>query len=65
MIWEGEPGDKRDAHLQQAAPRGLPFANVLKQLGVGQGDVVSIYMPLVPELAIAMLAWRGSARCTR
>ena len=40
------------------------FANVLKKLGVGRGDVVSIYMPLVPELAIAMLACAGSARST-
>ena len=41
------------------------FANVLKQLGIEQGDVVSIYMPMVPELAIAMLACAGSARSTR
>ena len=41
------------------------FANVLKKLGIEQGDVVSIYMPMVPELAIAMLACAGSAPCTR
>ena len=43
-------------HLPRAAPRGLPFANVLKGLGVKKGDRVAIYMPMVPELAIAMLA---------
>ena len=41
------------------------FANVLKKLGVSRGDVVSIYMPMVPELVIAMLACAGSARCIR
>ena len=44
------------AHLPELHEEVCRFANVLKQLGVGRGDVVSIYMPLVPELAIAMLA---------
>ena len=56
LIWEGEPGDQltltyRDLHTQVCK-----FANVLKGLGIGQGDVVSIYMPMVPELIVAMLA---------
>ncbi len=37
-------------------PEVCKFANVLKSLGIKQGDVVAIYMPMVPELAIAMLA---------
>ena len=56
IIWEGEPGDRRtltyfDLHRQVST-----FANVLKSLGARKGDRVAIYMPLVPELAIAMLA---------
>ena len=56
IIWEGEPGDRRtltyfDLHRQVST-----FANVLKSLGTSKGDRVAIYMPLVPELAIAMLA---------
>jgi acetyl-CoA synthetase len=56
IIWEGEPGDRRtltyfDLHRQVSM-----FANVLKSLGTRKGDRVAIYMPLVPELAIAMLA---------
>jgi acetyl-CoA synthetase len=56
IVWEGEPGDRRtltyfDLHRQVST-----FANVLKSLGARKGDRVAIYMPLVPELAIAMLA---------
>jgi acetyl-CoA synthetase len=56
IIWEGEPGDRRtltyfDLHRQVST-----FANVLKSLGTKKGDRVALYMPLVPELAIAMLA---------
>ena len=56
IIWEGEPGDRRtltyfDLHRQVST-----FANVLKSLGASKGDRIAIYMPLVPELAIAMLA---------
>jgi acetyl-CoA synthetase len=56
LIWEGEPGDRRtltyfDLHRDVNA-----FANVLKGLGVARGDRVAIYLPLIPELAIAMLA---------
>ncbi len=56
IIWEGEPGDSRTLTYQQLHREVCKFANVLKKLGVKQGDVVSIYMPMVPELAIAMLA---------
>jgi acetyl-CoA synthetase len=56
IIWEGEPGDELTLTYRQLHEQVCKFANVLKQLGVEQGDVVSIYMPMVPELAIAMLA---------
>ncbi len=63
LIWEGEPGDERTLTYQQLHREVCKFAGVLKKLGIGRGDVVSIYMPMVPELAIAMLASRGSVRC--
>ncbi len=56
LIWEGEPGDHRTLTYQQLYREVCKFANVLKKLGVEKGDVVAIYMPLVPELAISMLA---------
>ncbi len=56
LIWEGEPGDVRVLTYQMLHREVCKFANVLKGLGVGKGDVVAIYMPMVPELAIAMLA---------
>ena len=56
LIWEGEPGDTRTLTYQQLHHEVCKFANVLKKLGVEQGDVVSIYMPMTPELVIAMLA---------
>ncbi len=56
IIWEGEPGDQRTLTYAELHREVCKFANVLKTLGVGQGDVVSIYMPMMPELAIAMLA---------
>ncbi|MCA9220447.1 MAG: acetate--CoA ligase [Planctomycetales bacterium] len=56
LIWEGEPGDQRTLTYQQLHHEVCKFANVLKQLGIQTGDVVSIYMPMTPELAIAMLA---------
>jgi acetyl-CoA synthetase len=56
IIWEGEPGDTRVLTYQTLHHEVCKFANVLKSLGVKQGDVVSIYMPMIPELAIAMLA---------
>ncbi|NIL96225.1 MAG: acetate--CoA ligase [Planctomycetales bacterium] len=56
LIWEGEPGDTRTLTYAQLHREVCKFSNVLKALGVEQGDVVSIYMPMVPELAIALLA---------
>ncbi|MCA9101813.1 MAG: acetate--CoA ligase [Planctomycetales bacterium] len=56
IIWEGEPGDQRRLSYAELHEEVCKFANVLRSLGVGTGDVVSIYMPMVPELAIAMLA---------
>jgi acetyl-CoA synthetase len=56
IIWEGEPGDRRTLTYFDLYRQVSAFANVLKSLGVKKGDRVAIYMPLVPELAIAMLA---------
>jgi acetyl-CoA synthetase len=56
LIWEGEPGDERVFTYQTLHREVCKFANVLKGLGVKKGDRVGLYMPLVPELAIAMLA---------
>src|ERR1041385_5908456 len=56
LIWEGEPGDTRTLTYQQLHTEVCRFANVLKNLGVKKGDRVALYMPLIPELAIAMLA---------
>jgi len=60
IIWEGEPeGDRKIYTYQLLYEEVCKFANVLKKKGVKKGDRVSIYMPMIPELAIAMLA------CTR
>ncbi len=56
IIWEGEPGDTRTLTYQQLLAEVERFANVLKGLGVCKGDRVALYMGMVPELAIAMLA---------
>ncbi|MGI0481749.1 acetate--CoA ligase [Geminocystis sp. CENA526] len=56
IIWEGEPGDSRTLTYAQLHREVCQFANVMKQLGVKKGDVVAIYMPMIPESAIAMLA---------
>ncbi len=56
LIWEGEPGDSRVLTYQMLHHEVCKFANVLKERGIQPGDVVSIYMPMTPELAIAMLA---------
>jgi acetyl-CoA synthetase len=56
IIWEGEPGDSRVLTYQMLHREVCKFANVLKSQGVGPGDRVTLYMPMVPELAIAMLA---------
>ena len=59
IIWEGEPGDTRVLTYAELHREVCRFANVLKELGVAKGDRVALYMPMIPELAIAMLA------CTR
>jgi len=56
FIWEGEPGERRTLTYAELHHDVCRFANVLKKLGVRTGDRVALYMPLVPELAIAMLA---------
>lgn len=56
IIWEGEPGDTRTLTYQQLHHEVCKFANALKKLGVKSGDVVSIYMPMTPELVVAMQA---------
>lgn len=59
LIWEGEPGDSRVLTYQDLLREVSKCANGLRQLGVMPGDRVSIYMPMIPEALIAMLA------CTR
>jgi acetyl-CoA synthetase len=59
IIWEGEPGDTRIITYAELHREVCKFANVLKAQGIKKGDRVCLYMPMVPELAIAMLA------CTR
>ena len=56
ILWEGEPGDTCSLTYAELHREVCKFANVLRQRGIQAGDVVSIYMPMVPELAIAMLA---------
>jgi len=56
LIWEGEPGDSRTYTYAQLHREVCLMANVLKQLGVEKGDRVGIYLPMIPEAAIAMLA---------
>jgi acetyl-CoA synthetase len=57
--WEGEPGDKRTITYRELLDEVCRCANALRELGVGRGDRVAIYMPMIPELPVAMLA------CTR
>ena len=56
IIWEGEPGDRRTLTYWDLYRQVSAFGNVLKSLGVKRGDRVALYLPLIPELAIAMLA---------
>jgi acetyl-CoA synthetase len=56
IIWEGEPGDTRVLTFGELHREVCRFANVLKGLGVKKGDRVAIYMPMIPELAITLLA---------
>jgi acetyl-CoA synthetase len=59
ILWEGEPGDQRVLTYGELHREVCRFANVLKGLGVKKGDRVAVYMPMIPELAVAVLA------CTR
>jgi acetyl-CoA synthetase len=56
ILWEGEPGDSRTLTYQQLLHEVSKCANVLKSLGVKKGDRVAIYMGMVPELPVALLA---------
>jgi len=59
IIWEGEPGEVKKITFRQLHAEVCKFANVLASLGVKAGDKVAIYLPMIPEAAVAMLA------CTR
>ncbi len=56
LIWEGEPGDRRTFSYFALNREVSKFANVLKSMGVKKGDIVTIYLPRIPEQVIAMLA---------
>jgi acetyl-CoA synthetase len=56
ILWEGEPGDVRELTYGELHAEVCRFANVLKARGVKKGDRVAIYMPMIPELAMAVLA---------
>ena len=56
FIWEGEPGDSRYFSYHELNREVSKFASMLKSMGIKKGDIVTIYMPQIPELAIAMLA---------
>jgi acetyl-CoA synthetase len=56
LVWEGEPGDTRTYTYWDLHREVSRFANVLKELGVARGDRVAIYLPMIPEAAIAMLS---------
>ena len=56
IVWEGEPGDTKTLTFGELHIEVQKFANVLKSLGVGHGDRVAVYLPMIPELPIAMLA---------
>ena len=56
ILWEGEPGETRAVTYAELLAEVKRFANVLRGLGVAKGDRVGIYMPMIPEAAVAMLA---------
>jgi acetyl-CoA synthetase len=59
LLWEGEPGDKRQLTYRELHAEVCRFANVLSSQGIVAGDRVAIYMPMIPEAVVTMLA------CTR
>jgi len=59
LLWEGEPGDKESITYAELLRRVEEFAGALRELGVEAGDRVAVYMPMIPELPVALLA------CTR
>jgi acetyl-CoA synthetase len=56
ILWEGEPGDNQVITYTDLHERVCKAANVFKKLGVGKGDRVAVYMPMIPELAVTVLA---------
>ena len=56
ILWEGENGDSRTITYGELWTQVQKFANVLKNLGVGKGDRVTIYLPMIPEIIISILA---------
>lgn len=56
IIWEGEPGDVKTYSYHALNREVSKFANVLKSMGVRKGDIVTLYMPQIPELIVAMLS---------
>ena len=56
IVWEGEPGDQKTLTYGELHAEVQKCANVLKRLGVGHGDRVAVYLPMIPELPIVMLA---------
>jgi acetyl-CoA synthetase len=56
IIWEGEMGEVRKYTYNELLEETSRFANVLKGMGIKKGDIVTIYMPMIPEVVIAMLA---------
>jgi acetyl-CoA synthetase len=56
LVWEGEPGDRRTLTYWELQCEVNRFANVLRSLGIKKGDRIAIYLPLIPEVAVAMLA---------
>ena len=58
LIWEGdEPSDVRKLSYDEVLRKVCQIANAMKVMGVQKGDIVTIYMPMIPELAMTMLAW--------
>ena len=56
LVWEGEPGDNKKYTYQELLKEVCKASNALKSLGIKKGDLVCIYMPMIPEAMIAMLA---------